>query len=286
MRIALHLVPQERPLQMKKEMFRLAPLCGLLALAGAVAGGVARGQDFTTANPVAGGQRALLPSGTRAAIGALQSSKWRVRRAAEGYVLRRSPAQLPLVVGTMQQARSPELRKRLTSVAVHLRYKQQDSMGGSVCLLGVVMRVVEMPAMRSTDSWRPAALVLHVQPGFPARALLHAGDLITAVNQHRLPPQFRISALRRMIMGMAPGSAIELSVVRGTRSLLLRVPLGVVPVQPGQVDAYMFKRIVAARRLSKALWRMGQQKLIVGGRPLGGPTASSRRLAVPVKPLQ
>ena len=95
--------------------------------------------------------------------------------------------------------------------------------------LGVSVRPV---APDATDAEQKGVAVESVVEGAPAeRAGVRKGDVIVAVNNQPIvtPPE-----LTRRIVGMAPGTKVELSVVREGKSLKIPVELGRRPEPPSR----------------------------------------------------
>lgn len=212
--------------------------------------------------------------GCRALVARLATASWRARRQAQLDLMRQSPARLAAVLHDLSPAASPEVRRRLIRVAVHLRFKGQTSLSGRSPLLGIMMRMVPLPALptpletKNNGGPHAAVLVLQVQPGFPAAQALQNGDLITAVNGQAFGPSATVLTFRRMVTSLSPGTMMRFSVVRGTRLLHVVVPLAAVPVREAAVTVYMQKRISRAAALADGLWRLGEKPLIVAPRAL------------------
>ncbi len=218
----------------------------------------------------------------RALVARLSSCSWRVRRQAQLDLLRERPDRLATVLHRLAPSASPEVRRRLLRIAVHLRFKRKTLLTGRSPLLGIMMRMVHIPTLPTPlrtkgNASHVAVLVLQVQPGFPAAQVLQNGDLITAVNGRGFGPLATVHTFRRLVADFAPGTMLRFTVVRGTRLLRVAAPLAAVPVREGAVMTYMAARIDQGDMLADDLWQLGEKPLIVAARPLGaaadGPAA-------------
>lgn len=96
--------------------------------------------------------------------------------------------------------------------------------------LGVFLHTIEPADLTTRGVSTTAAEVDYIIPNSPAeKGGLRVGDWIIAWNRQPLKD---VRTLHRRISGTDPASEIELSILRGTETLHLRMPLAVEPEQP------------------------------------------------------
>lgn len=183
----------------------------------------------------------------------LASDDYQVRQRQTRALLADDELDLPAIVRLYMVAERPEQRHRLRDVLRHhvLRRQRDAQRPGGGGALGISHRGV--PAAQSGELGVPIVEVLATMSGMPAHAVLEPGDQIIGFDGRALDdavdrenewalqqanvarPQVRVAAqlgghnvamqLSELIKSHAPGSEVELTILRGSEERRVRVRL-------------------------------------------------------------
>lgn len=165
-----------------------------------------------------------------ALIDMLDDDDFEVREAGTTALMLRQDFDDIHMVGALRGATSPEMRHRLTEVAMH-RYFQRinPGQGGPIPDSGSLGVDIEPRNIVRPDQYaqlkHPAMLISKTKPGFPAFALLRSGDMIIAIAGKPFPDDLDQATFIAMIQEYNPGEVMQLTVLRRGKEVSVPVRL-------------------------------------------------------------
>jgi hypothetical protein len=163
-------------------------------------------------------------TGDAAVLAALDAADFHERDEATRALLQDATRGVAALKAMYRAAESPEARHRVLGVLRHrFLAEQAEAMfpGGGHGAIGVSHR-----AYAGGGGASPGAEVVSTLPGFPGHAVLHRGDVITAVEGRPLAGDEGVEVLSQRVRQMRHGEAIGLTVERSGRPRQVRLTLG------------------------------------------------------------
>ena len=176
-----------------------------------------------------GGDLAMSDKTLIEVIDLLDVEEFDTREAATSALMLREDFDDIHVVAALRGAPSPEMRHRLTQIAMHRYFQRMNPSHGrddNEASLGVdiegrnIIRPDQNPLLKS-----PAMMISRTRPGFPAFALLRPRDLITAIEGKPFSDNLDQGEFTARIKEHKPGDTVRVSVLRDGKSLIIPIRL-------------------------------------------------------------
>lgn len=173
----------------------------------------------------------------------LGAEVWAQREAALRALCLGPTSALPWLEKELQATHDPEVAARLVTICTHLHSKNTMILTGTTPILGI-----SYAPQRGSEEPGAAALggilIQETLIGLPAYELLETGDVITHLNGQALGDQTDPSQFRTLIAQEKPGALVSLTVLRGGKTITVRLLLAGVPKEfGGNASLYMRGRM-------------------------------------------
>lgn len=184
-----------------------------------------------------------VPSDGHKLIEQLGVEAWAQREAALRTLCLGPGSALPWLEKELLSTRDPEVAARLVTICTHLHSKNTMLLTGTTPILGISyapQRASEEPGATASGG----ILIQETLIGLPAYELLETGDMVTALNGQPLGDQMDPSQFRTLIAQEKPGTQVTLTVLRGGKTMNVRLLLAGVPEEfGGNASGYMRGRM-------------------------------------------